>query len=140
MNTHFVKPVHAARERNARRAARMASRRGSGVIVVVLVLAAMQLVMLGSVTSSGDESAVSSLRVDGIRAFFAGESGAIVASKTVMASLTPPAADSTLAIGSAQVKFVTVPDPTLGGTLTLDGTSGEVTRRIRVTLADPSSP
>jgi hypothetical protein len=109
-------------------------------VVVILLLAAIQLVVVGSVASSGDESSLSEVRVQGIRGFYAGESGAIIGAKSLMSGLTLPSVGSSLSLGNASVKYVAVPDPVVGGELVLDGSSGQVSRRIRVVLADPLSP
>ncbi len=118
----------------------VAHRRGMGVVVVILVLAALQLVVVGSVASSGDESALSELRVQGARAFYAGEAGAVIGAKSVTAGLTLPAVGTSVSLGSSSVKFLAMPDPVTGGDLVLEGTSGQVSRRTRVVLADPLAP
>lgn len=115
-------------------------RRGAGVVVVILLLAAIQLVVVGSVTASGDDAVLSEVRVQGIRGFYAGEAGALIGAKSITAGLSLPTAGTSLSLGNASVKFVAVPDPVVGGDLVLEGSSGQVTRRIRVVLADPLSP
>lgn len=114
-------------------------RRGTGVVVIILLLAAIQLVVVGSVASSGDDAALSELRVQGMRGFYAGESGAIIGVKSLTANLTLPAEGTSFSLGDASVKYIAVPDPLVGGELILEGRSGQVARRVRVMLADPLS-
>lgn len=116
------------------------ARRGAGIVVIVLLLAALQLVVVGSVVSSGDEATLSTLRVDGVRGFYAGESGGLIGTKTITSSLTTPVAGTTVSLGNASLKYVSVPDPLLGGDLVIEGTSGQSIRRVKVRLADPTIP
>lgn len=111
------------------------SRRGAAVAVLVLMLAALNVVVLSSVVGTGNDTAVAAMRAESTRAFYAAESGAVTIARLSSSGLALPAAGSTLAVGpNARATYVTVPALGAPGELAVNGVSGSSVRRIRVRL------
>lgn len=107
-------------------------RRGVVVVALVLVLAAFGLVAIGLMTASGDASGRAGLRAEAARAFYAGESAALIALVELSAGRSPPAAGTQLAVGDAGAVavFIEVSDPGEAGEIVLEGRAGSATRRV----------
>ncbi|MFZ4574429.1 MAG: hypothetical protein ACOYN0_08535 [Phycisphaerales bacterium] len=54
---------------------RSGGRRGMGIAAVILLLAMLNIAVIGSVASSGDETQVGAMQVKTAQAFYAAESG-----------------------------------------------------------------
>ncbi len=112
-------------------------RRGAGIAVVVLLLAILNLAILGAVGASGDDLSLAALRVETTRAFYAAEGGGIIASRLVREGLSVPVVGSSLMLSNARITYVTVPATATPGTITIEGTSGDASRRISIVLSVP---
>lgn len=112
-------------------------RRGAGVAVVVIMMAILNIAVVGSIAASGDESHLGAMRLESARAFYAAESGGIVVVKLLKESLPLPTAGTTLTLSNSTVTFESVPAPGAGGDVVLIGRSGFAERRVRITLEAP---
>lgn len=98
------------------------------VLVIVVVLVVINIAMIGGVAASGQDAHIASLRVETVRAFYAAESGATVVAKGLAGGPAPPAAGSTLAMGSQSIHFVEV--PITSGQVVVEGRCGFARRRL----------
>lgn len=115
---------------------RLSARRGVGIAAVIVVLAALNLAVIGAVRSTADDSYVGSLRVETTRAFYAAESAARVAVRCALDGEDYPSAGSSLTIGHATAHFVQMPPSGGAGDVVVLGLSGNAIRRISVTIED----
>jgi hypothetical protein len=113
------------------------ARRGAGIAAVVVMLAILNLVIIGSIAPAADEASTQALRVDTIRAIYAADSGGIVLAKLAAVGGTPPTAGSTVSLTGATIKYTQVPAAGQPGTATIVGSSGSASRRVRVVLQSP---
>ena len=114
------------------RSARTERKRGVIVLIAVVVLAVINIAVIGAVAGSASDAHVGSLRVETVRAFYAAESGATIAVKGMIGPSSPPAEGSTLTIGSQTVTFVQIEDPP--GELIVEGEAGFARRRLSIDL------
>jgi type II secretory pathway pseudopilin PulG len=106
-------------------------RRGTVLVVLVVVMAILALVVAGAVRPVRDESDIATLRVETTRAFYAAESGAIILMNAVIGQSTMPTNGDTVALGNQTISFVQIPDAT--GVAIVEGLSGDAIRRIEFT-------
>lgn len=112
-------------------------RRGAGIAVIVVVLAILNIAVLGSVAASGDEAAMGAMRLETTRALYAAESGAIIAVRLTLEGSELPAAGTTLSLTNASVQFIAKPPTGRAGNIVIIGTSGTARRRVTITLVEP---
>jgi hypothetical protein len=126
--THVLKqPLNAANITPTHPAPRAA--RGVGIAILVVVLAAVTLVVLGTISTGADDAHAAAGRAQALRARLAAESGAFAMIKLRQSNLTLPPEGSTITIGDAVATFVAVP----AGAEThvnVNGTSGTSVQRI----------
>jgi hypothetical protein len=106
-------------------------RRGTVLVVLVVVMAILALVVAGAVRPVRDESDIATLRVETTRAFYAAESGAIILMNAVIGQSPMPTNGDTVALGNQTILFVQVPDA--NGVAIVEGLSGDAIRRIEFT-------
>ncbi len=121
-----------------------------GIAALVVVLALLNLVVVGSVASATDEAHVGLLRLQSIQAFYAAEAGGIVVAKVSTelssnpavgsgtgAKLALPAVGSTLHLGNGStIEFKRLPEVVADGAAEILGSAGGCVRRVEVTLGD----
>jgi hypothetical protein len=112
-------------------------RRGCGIAAIVIMLAAINLAVIGSVNASGTEAQTGALRAETARAFYAAESGGRIVIKCNNKGLALPVAGSTLAMGQATVTYVSLPPANTAGDAVVRAIDGTTTRRLKITLAPP---
>lgn len=110
------------------------SRRGAGIAAIVLMLAVLNILVIGAVAPGADDGNVEGLRLDSIRAFYAAESGGIIIARCAGLNIAAPAAGSSIAIGNASVQFVQVPATGASGQAEVVGSCGRASKRVRITL------
>jgi hypothetical protein len=111
-------------------------RKGAAAATLLVMLAVVNLAVIGAIAASGDEAQVGAMRAETCRAFYAAESGARVVIKLTSENLTLPAAGSTLSLGgSATATYISLPAMGQPGEAVVQGTDGNSSRRIRVTLS-----
>lgn len=108
------------------------SQRGSVLAVLVVVLALMGLVVVGSIRPLRDEANLTTMRVETVRAFYAAESGTVIAIQGYMGAATMPVEGSEITLNGQTVRFTQIPDGT--GTAIVHGLSGDAIRRIELAL------
>ncbi len=108
------------------------ARTGVALAVVIVVLAMLNLVVMGSVRPAGDEALMGAMRAETTRAFYAAESGAFIAVRAIVGGLEPPAVGSEQAIGSATVIYLDLPPSGDVGEIVVEGRSGEARRRLNL--------
>ncbi len=119
-----------------------------GVAALVVVLATLNLVVVGSVAASADEADVGTLRLQSVQAFYAAEAGGMVVAK-VSSSLSDnpglgssgeprlrlPVRGSSLTLANrATIEFTQLPATLADGLAVVHGRAGGCARRVQVTL------
>ncbi|GIK17866.1 MAG: hypothetical protein DYG93_04235 [Leptolyngbya sp. PLA2] len=107
-------------------------RAGVALAVVIVVLAMLNLVVMGSARPAGDEAVLGAMRAETTRAFYAAESGAFIAVRAIVDGLEPPALGSEQSVGAATVAFVSLPPTGEVGEIVVEGRSGEARRRLNL--------
>jgi Tfp pilus assembly protein PilX len=108
-------------------------RRGTVLAVVVLLLAAINVTTLTVLYGTGDDAAISALRIETVRALYAAESGTLAVMKLRERRATLPAAGTTLSLPNSVATYEQVPGPTATtGSLIVRGASGDASRRVRL--------
>ena len=110
--------------------------RGTTIALAVVILAMLQLLIIGVFMASGDESEVRGLRVQTARAFFAAESGVVIAVRAMTDNTGIPTEGAQVSLPDARIEFVTIPAG-YGGSgadeeLVVQGVSAAAVRRLRV--------
>ncbi len=103
-------------------------RRGTVLVVIVVVMAILGLVVAGSVRPVRDEADLATLRVETTRAFYASESGAVIMMNAVLGRTVMPSNGDTISHGGQQIVIVQIPDAQ--GIGIVEGRSGDARRRI----------
>jgi len=108
------------------------SRRGAVLAAVVLLIALMNIAVIGSTVAAGDDAKLGSLRVETMRAFLAAESGVAVVVTEINAGRDPP--DGAITLPNGEV--MEIDDG--GGTPPMDvqvtGSFGRAVRRIEISV------
>lgn len=112
----------------------VAHRRGVALAVAALLLSVATITAVAAIAASADDSSDSALRVQGLRAFYAAESGALLARRQQADTpASPLTGERTLPEGQ---RFVVIapfaPTPAPPGTATIEGQCGQGGRRIVV--------
>ncbi len=105
-------------------------RRGSALIVIVVVLAVLGIAVAGSVRPLVYEAETVSLRVETTRAFYAAESGAAVMVQTEVGDISGPSSGDTVVIEGSVIRYIQIPD--VGVNAVVEGSSGSAIRRIEL--------
>lgn len=105
-------------------------RRGSALVVVVMVLAILGITVAGAVTPLIYEAEVVSLRVETTRAFYAAESGAAVIIQAEVGGVDAPESGDEVVIEGSVIRYIQIPDE--GVNAIVEGTSGSAVRRIEL--------
>lgn len=108
------------------------TRRGSILAVLVVVMALLGLVVVGSVRPLRDEASLTTMRVETIRAFYAAESGSVIVIQGYLGAATMPVEGSQITLNGQTVEFTQIPDAS--GTAVVHGLSGDAIRRIELAL------
>lgn len=113
---------------------RKRTRRGAAVVLAVIVLAALNLVIVGSLAASAEESRVGAFRVDSVRAFYAAESGSMIAARLLGSAIELPDLNTPVPVGPANFTLTEAPELNTAGTVRIIGRAGDASRRIRLTI------
>ncbi|MEQ8850282.1 MAG: hypothetical protein RIB32_00705 [Phycisphaerales bacterium] len=104
------------------------SRRGVVVLVLVVVLALINIALISGAAASSEDAHAGVMRVDTIRAFYAAESGGMVAAKGLIGDIPTPTEGSSIALGSQAIHFIEVREAT--GDVVVEGRAGSARRRV----------
>jgi len=107
------------------------ARRGTVLVVIVVVMAIMGLVVAGAVRPVRDEADLATLRVETTRAFYASESGAVIMMNAVLGNTPMPLAGASITLNGQIILFVQIPNAQ--GIAIVEGMSGDAVRRIQFT-------
>lgn len=107
-------------------------RRGAAIAAVIVLMAMLHLVVIGSVESSSDEAQWAESRVQSSRAFHAAESGLRIVIASVLNGQATPDEGTIVSVGAGEVEFVEVPDGGGSGEVVLEGRAGHARRRLSV--------
>jgi len=107
-------------------------RRGAAIAAIVVMMAMLNLVVIGSVQSSSDEAQWAEARVQSERAFHAAEAGLRIIIASVLAGEDPPVEGTVVSVGVSVVEFVEVPEAGQSGEVVLEGRAGSARRRLSV--------
>ena len=105
-------------------------RRGSALVVIVVVLAILGIAVAGAVRPLVYEAETTTLRIETTRAFYGAESGAAVVVQSVLGGITPPANGDSVVLEGAVVRYIQMPDGALSAIV--EGSSGSAVRRIEL--------
>ena len=105
-------------------------RRGSALIVLVVVMAVLGIAVAGAVRPLIYEADTVSLRVETTRAFYAAESGAAVVVQTSVGNITGPSDGDTVVLDGSVIRYIQM--PTGGSSAIVEGSSGSAIRRIEM--------
>lgn len=133
--------------RSLRRGGRL-STRGMGIAALVVVLALVNLVVIGSVAAASDESNVGVMRLQSVQAFYAAEAGGMVVAKVSSAltatpglgaadgeELSLPATGSIVTLSNqAVIQYTQLPAALADGVAVVHGRAGACARRVQITL------
>jgi hypothetical protein len=108
--------------------------RGAAIAVMVLLLAAVQIVVIGGLAGSVDEADEGVRRLISTRAQFASDGAGMIISRQVQRGLTVPSAGTVWQIGSSTATVVSAPATLTSGEIRVDVRSDAATRRLRITL------
>jgi peptidoglycan/LPS O-acetylase OafA/YrhL len=115
---------------------RTRTRRGAAVAVLVLLLAAVQMVVVSGVEGSADDAEQAVLRLLSTRTQYAADGAGLIVARQVRAGQHVPSVGTVLTIGSATAKVVAAPAPGTAGDVVVDVRSDRATRRVRISLTD----
>jgi hypothetical protein len=104
-------------------------------MAVMIMLAAVNLAVIGAIRASGDEVQVGAMRAETARAFYAAESGARVVLKCSTGGLPMPTAGTSLTLGTSSCTYVSIPAQGQPGDAVLQGADGTAARRLKITLS-----
>lgn len=107
-------------------------RRGTGIAALILLLAVLNIAVLGVLAAGADESDLSVSRAQTARAFYAAESAGIAAIRLLEANQTLPTSGQELDLGTAVASYESVALTSESGRFVVTGTSGEAQRRIEI--------
>jgi hypothetical protein len=110
------------------------TRRGAAIAVVVVMLAMLQIAALSMLTGGADDAEEVVLRVQTLRAFYAGESGAAMALGDALRGLPPPSAGTVIELPGASVELLETPWDGAGASLVVEGRSVSARRRFEIRL------
>lgn len=108
------------------------NRRAMALAAVILVMAVLNVAVIGVVVGGGDDSRIAAMRASTIRAFLAAESGIHVSVTEFSAGRTPPVGPITLPDGASYT--ATLSGSTLPADITVVGTCDEANRVITVEI------
>lgn len=108
------------------------NRRGLAVLVVVVLLAAANIVVIGTLAGSAADASIASFRADSVRAFYATESGGIAVIKTTQLNSARPTVAVVYTVGNGTYTVTAMPAVAASGNVNITGTSGVASRRLRI--------
>lgn len=109
-------------------------RRGAAIVMVVVMLAMLQLAALSMLTGGADDAEEVVLRVQTLRAFYAGESGVVMSLGDALRGLPPPPAGTVIELPGASVELLESPWEGVGGAMVVEGRSVSARRRFEIRL------
>lgn len=109
-------------------------RRGSAIAVVIVMLAMLQIAALSMLTGGADDAEEVVLRVQTLRAFYAGESGAVMSLGDALRGLPPPTSGTVIELPGASVELLETPWDGAGEALVVEGRSVSARRRFEIRL------
>jgi hypothetical protein len=108
--------------------------RGVAIAVIVLLLAAVQMVVIGGLAGSVDEADEGVQRLSSMRAQFASDGAGMIVSRQVQRGFTVPSAGTVWQIGSSTATVLAAPATLTSGEIRVDVRADAATRRLRITL------
>lgn len=108
-------------------------RKGMVIAIMVVVLAMMNVLVLGVVTSGTTSTSADIARLESVRAIFAADAGAMVAMRQATLGRPCPANGTIVTLpGGGRVVWVSSPASGASGTVRIDGTNANAVRRVSV--------
>lgn len=107
-------------------------RRAAALAGTVLIIAALNFVIIGSLTAGGDDAAITSQRIDSLRALLAVESGVALMVGEVSGGREVPTGERTLPSGQTILIEATGSTPPIQVDIT--ARSGRAERTVRISL------
>ena len=107
-------------------------RRGTGIAALILLLAVLNIAVMGVLAAGSDESDLSVSRARTARAFYAAESAGIAAIRLLESNQALPTSGQELDLGAATASYDTVTVTAGSGHIVVTGTSGDAQRRIEI--------
>ena len=117
--------------------ARIGSRprtRAAALAMVVALLAVVNLAVVATLRTGADSADRDTLGIETARAFYAAESGAVIAIRELGVGADLPEVGDTLELGPATVRFDAMPENDGVGSIEVEGVSGRGYRRVELTV------
>lgn len=113
--------------------AQRAARKGMVIALMVVIIAMMNVLVLGVVSSGATTTTADIARLEGARAVFAADAGAMVAMRQATLNKACPVNGTVVTLpGGGQVRWVSSPAAGVSGTVRVDGLHANATRRVSV--------
>tara|TARA_R110002072_G_scaffold42064_21_gene118777 strand:+ start:21342 stop:21710 length:369 start_codon:yes stop_codon:yes gene_type:complete len=107
-------------------------RRGTVLVVIVVVMAMLALVVAGSIRPVREEADLATMRVETARAFYGAESGGVILMNAIIGRAQMPIEGDEIVLGGQRIGFMQVPGE--DGVAIVEGTSGDARRRVEFTV------
>lgn len=102
--------------------------------MVIVMIALLQLMVINSLGGTADDADEVVLRIQTLRAFYAAESGAVVALADELRGVDPPGTGELLLLPNASAEFFQTPWDDSGDLLVVEGHADIARRRIQISL------
>lgn len=109
-------------------------KRGAAIAVMVLLLAAVQMVVIGGLAGSVDEADEGVQRVLATRTQFASDGARMIILRQIDRGLTVPSAGATWQIGASTAAVVSSPAPNTSGEFVVDVQADAAYRQLRIVV------
>ena len=107
-------------------------RRGTVLVVIVVVMAMLALVVAGSIRPVREEADLATMRVETARAFYGAESGGVILMNAIIGRAQMPIEGDEIVLGVQRIGFMQVPGE--DGVAIVEGVSGDARRRVEFTV------
>jgi hypothetical protein len=109
--------------------------RGMVVALMVIIIAMMNVLVLGVVSAGATSSNADIARLEGVRAVFAADAGSMVAMRqAALGKAYPPNGTVVTLPGGGQTVWISSPGVGAAGTVRVDGVHSQATRRVALEL------
>lgn len=109
-------------------------RRGAAVAMIIMLLAAVQLVVVGGLGGAADEADQGVRRLLGVRTIYAADGAGLIIARQVRDGLAVPAVGASWTLGSSTATVTSAPAALTAGTIVVDVHSDAATRRLEITV------
>lgn len=109
-------------------------RRGAAVAMIVMLLAAVQLVVVGGLGGGADEADQGVRRLLSVRTIYAADGAGLIIARQVRDGLAVPVVGAGWTIGSSTASVLSAPAALTAGTIVVEVNSDTAARRLEITV------